>query len=160
MSTPIDYKIDIKYPTTLEYTSYENILVTDQQLEAIRFIMNTLSLGILKSLGSISALGNKAPILATLHPLKNLAIIIADDNLREKYNTIYNKFRFDLIKSNFFGKFSKALQAPVWRPTLLKPEFLDGFAQEIHKDRDRLKSLIEDGLNNNQWDDFFKELGK
>ena len=65
-------------------------------------------------------------------------------------------YSFNPIRYFFFKQSLKAFSAPVWEATLLKDEFLLGFASEIKKDPSTLKILIEE----KNWDGFFQELAK
>jgi hypothetical protein len=148
--------IKIDYPTTLEFDNYSQITCSDEQLKAIKFIMTTLNEGLSKAFNLRNELLKKGQILKTLHPFKNLAIILVNPELKKIYNTIFLMYSFNPIRKNFFKQFIKAFQAPIWEKTLLQDNFLIPFASEIDKNPDRLKEL----LAKKEWEQFFEEIGK
>ena len=141
--------------------SYDQIDLTQEQLNAIKYILETLSKGFFETLKNQTELQKIGLLIFPVHPYKVLATMLSDkitlddgSNLKEKFKIIYEMYCINLIRYNFFKAHILALENDFWKDTLLQDSYLNDFAKDTNQNPERLKELIEE----KKWDQFFKEL--
>ena len=122
---------------------YDELRMTEEQCNAIKFIVNKLSEGICIATSNSKEIKKRGKIIYGMHPYKFLGFIISNVELKEKFKTIFNMYFWNPIRIQFFNNISNSLDILYNNSKIDYSDYLEGFAKEIKKDKNALKEIIE-----------------
>ena len=119
---------------------YAEINCSNEDSSKIHEIINTMARHskislLIKHKSRLEKLGDE---VTHVHPFKFLGVIFSDNSLKKNMKTIYEDY---FKKSSFVGALVDRLDFEASKNNIYK--YLDGFANEVKKDKKRIKQFVD-----------------
>jgi len=140
---------------TFEDCNYENLTRTQDQCEALDYIIPTISKGMANAGIFSIQLQSKGKLLDGMHPFKHLEYVVV--NHKESFQTIYKMYSWNPIRSSYLTKgLAKALENRANENRLEYSDHIEKFSEATRKAEQQIRKLCTD----HDWEGLFKYLAE